>query len=189
MRAVLSLVMGLALLAPTPTTPGIVAIGDIHGDLDAFTRSLRAAGLTDAGGRWVGGSAVLVQTGDFLDRGPDVRAVMDRLMSLEAEAAVAGGRVIALLGNHEVMNLVGERRDVSPSAYKAFADERSGARREAAWEEYLRLVSRLPERDRKAKVYQRGRDEWMDDHPAGYLEYREAIAPRGRYGTWLRRRD
>src|SRR5262245_36336043 len=104
MRALLSLVMGVALLAPPPSTAGMVAIGDIHGDLEAFTRSLRAAGLTDASGRWVAGSTVLVQTGDFLDRGPDVRAVMDRLMSLEAGAAAAGGRVIVLLGNHEVMN-------------------------------------------------------------------------------------
>jgi hypothetical protein len=29
----------------------------------------------------------------------------------------------------------------------------------------------------------------MDDHPPGYLEYREALSPRGRYGAWLRKRD
>src|SRR4029077_9315808 len=80
MRALLSFLMGLSLLAPSPSTPGIVAIGDIHGDLDALTRSLRAAGLTDASGRWIAGRTVLVQTGDFLDRGPDVRGVMDRVM-------------------------------------------------------------------------------------------------------------
>jgi hypothetical protein len=189
MRALLSFVTGLALLAQAPSTPGVVAIGDIHGDLDAFTRSLRAAGLTDPGGRWIAGRTVLIQTGDFTDRGPDVRGVMDRLMTLETEAAAAGGRVIVLLGNHEVMNLVGEQRDANPSAYKAFADDRSEARREAAWEEHRQLVSRLPDQDRKAKVYESGREDWMNDHPPGYLEYREAIAPRGRYGTWLRRRD
>src|SRR5689334_21002303 len=102
MRALLSLVLGLAFVAAAPATPAIVAIGDIHGDLNAFDRSLRAAGLTDQRNRWIGGRTVLVQTGDFFDRGPDVHAVLDRLMSLEAEAQAAGGRVVVLLGNHEV---------------------------------------------------------------------------------------
>jgi hypothetical protein len=188
MRALLSLLMGLALLAAAPSTPGIVAIGDIHGDLDAFNRGLRAAGLTDERGRWVGGRTVLVQTGDYLDRGPEARGVLDRLMSLETEAAAAGGRVVVLLGNHEVMNLLGELRDVRSSTYKAFADAGSEAKREAAWQEYQQLGPRLSPDSRK-KLYERHRDEWLDDHPAGYLEYREALSPRGRYGAWLRKRD
>src|SRR5262245_61321558 len=143
MRALLSFVMGFALVAAAPSTPGIVAMGDIHGDLNAFDRGLHAAGLTDEHGRWVGGRTVLVQTGDYMDRGPDVRGVLDRLMSLETEAAAAGGRVVVLLGNHEVMNLLGELRDVRPSTYKAFADDRSEQRREAAWQEYQQLGSRL----------------------------------------------
>jgi hypothetical protein len=188
MRALLSFVMGLALVAAAPSTPGIVAIGDIHGDLDAFDRDLRTTGLTDERGRWVGGRTVLVQTGDYMDRGPDVRAVLERLMSLETEAAAAGGRVVVLLGNHEVMNLLGELRDVRPSTYKAFVDDRSEQRREAAWREYQQLGSRLTPAARK-KVYERRREDWMDDHPPGYLEYREALSPRGRYGASLRKRD
>src|SRR5947208_13226999 len=105
MRALLCLAMGLALVAAAPSMPTLVAIGDIHGDLDALDRSLRAAGLTDPRGRWIGGPTVLVQTGDVMDRGPEVRGVLDRLMTLETEAAAAGGRVVVLLGNHEVMNL------------------------------------------------------------------------------------
>jgi hypothetical protein len=188
MRALLSLAMGLTLVAAAPSTPGIVAIGDIHGDLDAFDRSLRAAGLIDQRGRWSGGRTVLVQTGDYLDRGPQVRGVLDRLMSLETEAAAAGGRAVVLLGNHEVMNLLGEMRDVRSSTYQAFADAGSEAKREAAWHDYQQLGSRLAPEVRR-KLYEGRRDEWVDDHPPGYLEYREALSPRGRYGVWLRKRD
>ena len=50
---------------------------------DGFDAVLRAAKLMDADGRWVGGDATLVQTGDVTDRGPRVRAVMDRLRALQ----------------------------------------------------------------------------------------------------------
>ena len=74
--------------------PGrLVAIGDIHGAGDAFVRILQKAGLIDADRHWSGGTATLVQTGDYLDRGPAVRPVLDLLMQLETEARAAGGRV------------------------------------------------------------------------------------------------
>ena len=49
-----------------------------------------------------------MQTGDYTDRGPDVRKVMDLLMQLEKEAKSAGGQFLALAGNHEVMNMMGD---------------------------------------------------------------------------------
>src|SRR6185436_11794872 len=55
------------------TTERIVAVGDIHGAFDQFVAILRAAGLIDNRNRWSGKKAVLVQTGDILDRGPDSR--------------------------------------------------------------------------------------------------------------------
>src|SRR6185295_1938124 len=64
----------------------IVAIADIHGDGDAFAGILQAAGLVDAGKKWSGGAARLVQTGDVLDRGPKVRDALDLLMQLETQA-------------------------------------------------------------------------------------------------------
>src|SRR5688500_4287870 len=81
----------------------IVAIGDIHGEIDGFKRILHTAGLADASGRWTGGRAQLIQTGDYTDRGTGTRAVLDLLMQLESQAKGAGGRAFALLGNHEVM--------------------------------------------------------------------------------------
>jgi hypothetical protein len=35
-------------------------------------------------------------------------------------------------------------------------------------------------------VYQKTRDEWLAIHAPGYVEYREAVGPRGQYGAWLR---
>jgi hypothetical protein len=102
---------------PTPPTasPGrLLAIGDLHADLPAALAALSLAGLVDAEGRWIGGNAHLVQTGDITDRGPDSKELIELFDRLEEEAAAQGGRVQCLLGNHEVMNLVGDLRYVSP---------------------------------------------------------------------------
>src|SRR6476660_692394 len=101
--------LALLALVAAPTlraapAPRIVAIGDVHGARDAFVSILQKAGLIDAQKRWTGGTTILVQTGDLLDRGEGARQVLDLMMALETQAAAAGGRVQALMGNHEVMN-------------------------------------------------------------------------------------
>src|SRR4029079_11352968 len=100
------------------------------------TGILRATGLTDASNKWIGGKAVLMQTGDYMDRGEEVRAVMDLLMAIEPQAKDAGGRAFALLGNHEVMNLLGETRDANPPIYAKFSDAQSESKRQAGWTAY-----------------------------------------------------
>jgi len=107
----------------------IVAIGDVHGAIERFSALLKKAGLIDEQHRWSGGRAVLVQTGDMSDRGTGMRAALDLLMSLEQQASRAGGRVHAVLGNHEVMHLVGETRDATPEIFATFGGE--AAMREA----------------------------------------------------------
>jgi hypothetical protein len=103
------------------TAPGrLVAIGDLHGDLDQAKKAFHLAGVTDAAGKWNGGNATLVQTGDVLDRGPDGKPLLDWLMGVQAEATAAGGRYVALLGNHEVMNTRGDLRYVSEADTAGF---------------------------------------------------------------------
>ena len=99
----------------------MVVVGDLHGDYEQAVAVLRSAGLIDADLKWCGGAAHLVQTGDVLDRGPDPAKIIDLLMQLESQAKAAGGRVHALIGNHEVMNLIGDFRYVSKPAYAVFA--------------------------------------------------------------------
>ena len=101
----------------------IVAVGDVHGGLRrvlpgaAQRRASSTRRRTGPAGR-----RYLVQTGDVLDRGPDSRKVMDLLMKLQTQAAKKGGRVIALLGNHEVMNLVGDLRYVLRGRVRGLRD-------------------------------------------------------------------
>jgi hypothetical protein len=168
----------------------IVAIGDIHGAIEEFTSILRATGLTDAADRWAGERATLIQTGDYTDRGAGVRAVLDLLMSLEGQARSARGAVVVLLGNHELMNLLGDQRDVTPEIYLTFAASDAEPRREKAYAQYAALTAqRAKLRSPLPAVYARTREEWMAAHPPGWLEYRDAFGPRGKYGAWLRQRS
>jgi hypothetical protein len=168
--------------------PRLLAIGDIHGSYDGLTAILRSARLVDASLAWSGGRAVLVQTGDYTDRGADVRKVMDLLMRLEREAKAAGGQLLTLLGNHEVMNLIGDWRDVTPEICSSFATAKSSARLEAAWKQYERLAKARPPGASSA-VYNQTREAWLAAHPPGCLEYREAMSPSGVYGKWLREKS
>jgi hypothetical protein len=61
-----------------------------------------------------------VQTGDEIDRADEDRDVLDLFERLIGEAQAAGGRVIALNGNHEIMNVQGDFRYVTPAAADAF---------------------------------------------------------------------
>ncbi len=105
-----------------PAAPRLVAIGDVHGDLDATRRALRLAGAIDANDRWIGGDLVVVQAGDVLDRGDDEQAILDLLHRLAGEAAAAGGALHMLLGNHEAMNALGDFRYVTSGGFTDFAD-------------------------------------------------------------------
>jgi hypothetical protein len=103
-----------------PAPARLVAIGDLHGDLDHAKKALRLAGAIDANDHWSGGKTVVVQTGDAIDRGDDDRAIVDLLDALKKEAATAGGELIALLGNHEIMNTSLDFRYVTKGGYAAF---------------------------------------------------------------------
>lgn len=84
-----------------------VVLGDLHGSLDAFQTILIRAGLLE-GTSWRGGRAFLVQLGDVIDRGPDSIATYEFLAELQRRAPKGRGRVIRLLGNHEVSLLEGD---------------------------------------------------------------------------------
>jgi hypothetical protein len=108
--------------ARRPAAARVVAIGDLHGDLAAARAALRAGGVIDDKDAWTGGTTVVVQTGDILDRGDDEQAIIDLFERLETEAAAAGGAVVWLLGNHELMNAAGDLRYVTRGGYADFED-------------------------------------------------------------------
>lgn len=149
----------------------IVAIGDVHGAYDRFVEILRVAGVVDRRGRWSGGTTHLVQLGDVVDRGPDSRKALDLIRRLEREAAAAGGRVHALLGNHEVMRMSNDFRYTTPGEYAAFATRDS--------EELRRLVVEAAAPD--------VRDRLRAETPLGMIEMIQAFGPAGSYGAFLRK--
>jgi Calcineurin-like phosphoesterase len=185
--------VGLAWARPkkTPAEPSeaLVAIGDVHGDFDDFVGILQHIGLIDKTNHWIGGKTTFVQTGDLLDRGPKPREVMDLMMALEKEAGQAGGRVVSLLGNHEMMNIMGDLRYVTPVNYTSFADSKSEERQKSAYQQYVKwrdshgpLLAELPQPMELTEA------EWMARHPLGFVEHREAFSPQGSYGKWVRER-
>jgi len=100
----------------------IVAIGDVHGDIEAARKALTAAGVIDAQYHWSGGHTVVVQVGDQLDRGDDEREILDWFEVLADEAHTAGGAFYALIGNHEQMNAQLDFRYVTDGGWTDFAD-------------------------------------------------------------------
>jgi calcineurin-like phosphoesterase family protein len=91
-------------------------IGDIHGHRERMVALLTDAGLVDSNLKWVGGASTLWHIGDFFDRGPDAVGAVDLFMRWQREAAVAGGHVRSLLGNHDALIL---------SAYR-FGEQKAG---------------------------------------------------------------
>ncbi|BGP17777.1 hypothetical protein JCM10213v2_005819 [Rhodosporidiobolus nylandii] len=128
----------------------IVVVGDIHGDMPHLQRILRRAELVDLKGQWTGGNAVLVQTGDIVDRGKDTIAIYRFMQSLRPQAERAGGGVVSLLGNHEIMNALGDWRYVTKEDIASFGGERN--RREAMltgwigqeWRTNYSITARVP---------------------------------------------
>lgn len=78
----------------------LVAIGDLHGDLEQAYAALKLAGLVNRNDRWSGRQATLVQTGDLLDRGPksiELVQLFERL-KVQLKAGSAHYQTLGLTG-------------------------------------------------------------------------------------------
>ena len=133
-----------------PTVPRLIAIGDLHGDLRVTLIALKLAGVIPKDVfpynvqniRWTGGATWVIQLGDQIDRcRPDnwekncvdpkskSRIIEDEgnnmmiiqiFQKLDAQAKLVGGRVLGMLGNHELMNIDRDFRYVSPMEFLEF---------------------------------------------------------------------
>ena len=111
---------GLKLVYPAPER--LVAIGDIHGDINAARQALKIAGAINDDDQWIGAELVVVQVGDQLDRGDDEQEILDLFERLREEAHKAGGAFHILNGNHELMNCHLDLRYVTPGGFEDFED-------------------------------------------------------------------
>jgi hypothetical protein len=99
------------------TTHDIYAVGDPHGDYDRLVTVLAAAKViapdpaSPEKAQWTAGKAVLVCTGDLIDKGKESLRVIALFRSLRAAAKAAGGQVIVTMGNHEAFFLANPTED------------------------------------------------------------------------------
>jgi hypothetical protein len=107
------------------------AVSDVHGRLEELDTLLLAAHLAtrDAGNRvvWNPGQRrqLFVADGDYIDGGRESAGVVLRFAGLREQAAAAGSRVVALIGNHDAAFLADPRsadRRLLSSAHRAAAE-------------------------------------------------------------------
>lgn len=90
----------------------LLFLSDIEGEFEGFRSLLIASGVINEAYKWTFGKGHLVICGDLFDRGKNVPEAMWLLYKLEDLAAKAGGYVHVILGNHDIMNLSGDLRNL-----------------------------------------------------------------------------
>lgn len=86
----------------------IIVISDIHGCIEPFDRLLAKV-------QYSPDQDQLIQLGDYVDKGPDSKKVVERVMQL-----VQNDKIIALRGNHD-QRLVDFIRGNDPQVHAKFA--------------------------------------------------------------------
>ncbi len=104
----------------TDNTNRVIAIGDIHSDINVMRQAFRLAGATNENDEWIGGELTIVQLGDLIGRSDDEREVLDFMFAIQAQAEQYGGKVHALIGNHEVMGGRLDNQAVGPNPFPAY---------------------------------------------------------------------
>jgi calcineurin-like phosphoesterase family protein len=176
------LLPGAAPAQPAPER--IVAIGDLHGDYDAWRAIAQAAAVIDAKGHWSGGNATLVQMGDVVDRGPDSLKIIHDLQRLQKEAPKTGGKVIALIGNHEAMMMIGDFRYVHPGELANFVTKDSRGKRERTYEANKAMIEAAYRARSPQMTSDQIKDDWLKTMRLGQIEYMVAWRPSGELGKW-----
>lgn len=146
--------------AKTPDDTTLYVIGDIHGRADLLNALLEKLRF-DAEKR--GGRRILVYLGDYVDRGPDSRGVIDTILRPLGTAF----EVEALLGNHE----------------RAMLDFLDDPERAANWLKYGGVETLLSYGVRPApgvftpEKLQAARDEFRDALPRSHLDFLNVLRP------------
>ena len=157
----------------------VIVASDIHGAYDDFVGLLKGVELIDDELLWKGDEDHLVIVGDVLDRGAKSRDALELIMKLDTQAKAAGGRVHLLLGNHEIMNLVGDLRYVAVEEYARYVDvEKTGARKSGLFR-FKNLAENAGQGE--ATLLER----FENEHPPGFFGHAKLFSAKGKFGSWL----
>src|SRR5262249_45704336 len=81
-------------------------IGDIHGHADALVQLLETLGYRKVKGVYQHPESQVIFLGDFIDRGPKIRQVLEIVRPMTEE-----GKAVAVMGNHELNALAYHTED------------------------------------------------------------------------------
>ena len=104
----------------------IYVIGDLHADYEKTVNLFKHFRLINHNYKWIGGDSIVVQLGDQIDgygRGNYKDAsgeikILDFFDEMNHQAKISGGGVYSLIGNHELMNIMGNFSYVSKEDIK-----------------------------------------------------------------------
>jgi len=149
-----------------PQRPRLLVIGDIHGDLERLTHLLISTRIMNDKFQWTAEpkDTWVVQMGDQIDSrmrnnaatsnedGPDPSPwettadvqVVFFMRNLDREARRSGGRVISLLGNHEILNALGDMSYVSAKSLNMLGGPKNRAKTFAPGGYMARILADRP---------------------------------------------
>jgi hypothetical protein len=126
-----------------PAVDRIIVIGDIHGDLSQLIKSLKIGKVINNNLDWIGEDTVVVQVGDQIDscryngkihcnniggtsndNAEDIK-ILKFMTILHKKAKEYNGAVYSLMGNHELLNVMGDMTYVSYENIKEFTNYRT----------------------------------------------------------------
>ncbi len=123
-------------------------IGDVHGYASLLKKLLKTMGYSKSSGTWTHPEHIAIFTGDFLNRGPEIRESL-----LIVRSMVESGAALAILGNHEYRailyhikddnglfmsrHIAGNRNQIQKTltSFKNYPDE---------WKSHLKWMRTLP---------------------------------------------
>lgn len=124
-----------------PPVERLLVLGDIHGDYNLLITMLKLGNVISCPDNpdpdevvWTGGSTYIVQVGDQIDDCRPINGIscetqegldgdlkiLNLCTKLHHQAVQTGGAFISLLGNHEILNILGDTTYVSKSNLEIF---------------------------------------------------------------------
>src|SRR5580692_967366 len=127
-------------------------IGDIHGHADELVQLLKALGYQKAQSVYRHPERKVIFLGDFIDRGPKIRQVLEIVRPMIEE-----GKALAVMGNHELNALAYHTED--PEKPEAFLRQHS----EKNVEQHCKTIEQLkPDELKSALAWFRTLPMWLE---------------------------